>query len=96
MILIVFICHLVVESGDDIEVCMNKRTLVIANHQSTGDVPLLMAAFNARKGILPNIMWIMDKLFKYTNFGAVSIVHRDYFITSVCLIIFYPSPLFIE
>ncbi|EFA02132.1 acyl-CoA:lysophosphatidylglycerol acyltransferase 1 isoform X1 [Tribolium castaneum] len=72
----------VVEMGDDIAKCIDDRTLVIANHQSTGDVPLLMATFNPRKQILPNIMWIMDSLFKYTNFGIVSVLHQDFFIMS--------------
>jgi lysophosphatidylglycerol acyltransferase 1 len=72
----------VVEVGDDIRKCIEDRTLVIANHQSTGDVPLLMATFNSRKQILPNIMWIMDSLFKYTNFGIVSVLHEDFFIMS--------------
>lgn len=62
---------------------MDKKTLVIANHQSTGDVPLLMANFNAKESVLPNIMWIMDRLFKYTNFGVVSVIHEDFFISSV-------------
>lgn len=74
----------VVEVGDDITPCLNERTLVIANHQSTGDVPFLMAAFNVRKQVLPNLMWIMDNVFKYTNFGIVSILHQDFFILSVC------------
>lgn len=73
----------VMEVGDDIERCLDKRTLVIANHQSTGDVPLLMACFNTKKTVLPNIMWIMDSLFKYTNFGIVSVLHQDFFIMSV-------------
>nr|CAD7261236.1 unnamed protein product [Timema shepardi] len=72
----------VVELGDDIRPCLGERTLVIANHQSTADVPLLMAAFNPKKGVLPNIMWIMDHVFKYTNFGIVSILHQDFFIVS--------------
>lgn len=72
----------VVEVGDDIRVCMDQRTLVIANHQSTADVPLLMACFNAKKNILPNITWIMDHVFKYTNFGIVSVLHEDFFIVS--------------
>lgn len=74
---------LVVEDGDDITPCLNERTLVIANHQSTADVPLLMATFNAKPNILPNLMWIMDRLFKYTNFGIVSVLHEDFFIVSV-------------
>ncbi|XP_026482018.1 acyl-CoA:lysophosphatidylglycerol acyltransferase 1-like [Ctenocephalides felis] len=72
----------IVEDGDDITPCLNERTLVIANHQSTADVPLLMATFNAKPNILPNLMWIMDRLFKYTNFGIVSVLHEDFFIVS--------------
>ncbi|XP_045481015.1 acyl-CoA:lysophosphatidylglycerol acyltransferase 1-like isoform X2 [Harmonia axyridis] len=72
----------VMEAGDDITECLEDRTLVIANHQSTGDVPLLMATFNTRRQILPNIMWIMDSVFKYTNFGIVSVIHQDFFIMS--------------
>ncbi|GLV37193.1 hypothetical protein CBL_01977 [Carabus blaptoides fortunei] len=72
----------IVELGDDIRKCMKERTLVIANHQSTADVPLLMASFNTKPNVLPNIMWIMDRLFKYTNFGIVSVLHQDFFIIS--------------
>lgn len=72
----------IVEMGDDITPCLDQETLVIANHQSTGDVPLLMACFNTKKQVLPNIMWIMDSLFKYTNFGIVSVLHEDFFIMS--------------
>lgn len=28
-------------------------------------------------------MWIMERLFKYTNFGIVSLIHQDFFISSV-------------
>lgn len=75
----------VVELGDDIAPCRQKntKTLVIANHQSTADVPLMMTCFNAKQDILPNIMWIMERLFKYTNFGIVSLIHQDFFISSV-------------
>lgn len=73
----------VVELGDDIRKCTEDRTLVIANHQSTADVPMLMATFNPRHNVLPNIMWIMDRVFKFTNFGIVSILHEDFFILSV-------------
>lgn len=83
------------EAGDNIEECLNKKTLVLANHQSTGDVPLLMACFNAKKSVLPNIMWIMDSLFKYTNFGVVSVLHQDFFIMSVRICIIILSNLFL-
>lgn len=72
----------IVEGGDDISCCMNKHTLVLANHQSTADVPLLMANFTSKPKIVPNVMWIMDRLFKFTNFGIVSIIHEDFFISS--------------
>lgn len=72
----------IVELGDDIRTCLHERTLVIANHQSTADVPLLMATFNTKQHVLPNLMWIMDRVFKYTNFGIVSIIHQDFFIVS--------------
>jgi len=72
-----------VECGDDIRRCINVPTLVIANHQSTADVPLLMSCFNAKPNVLPNIMWIMDYVFKFTNFGIVSVLHQDFFIQAV-------------
>ncbi|RZF39168.1 hypothetical protein LSTR_LSTR005796 [Laodelphax striatellus] len=72
----------IVEVGDDIRCCLECRTLVIANHQSTADVPMLMATFNPREAVLPNIMWIMDRVFKFTNFGIVSVLHEDFFILS--------------
>ncbi|KAL0266626.1 UNVERIFIED_CONTAM: hypothetical protein PYX00_009118 [Menopon gallinae] len=72
----------VVEVGDDIRNCLEEKTLVVANHQSTADVPLLMATFNAKRNILPHLMWIMDRVFKFTNFGIVSVLHQDFFIVS--------------
>ncbi|KAL1509716.1 hypothetical protein ABEB36_004412 [Hypothenemus hampei] len=72
----------VIECGDDITKCMEERTLIIANHQSTADVPILFSCYNIRKHVLPNIMWIMDNPFKYTNFGVVSYLHQDFFIKS--------------
>ncbi|XP_015513986.2 acyl-CoA:lysophosphatidylglycerol acyltransferase 1 isoform X1 [Neodiprion pinetum] len=72
----------IIEHGDDIQRITSDRTLVIANHQSTGDVPILMTTFNAKPNVLPNLMWIMDRIFKFTNFGIVSILHQDFFIVS--------------
>ncbi|XP_049875294.1 acyl-CoA:lysophosphatidylglycerol acyltransferase 1 isoform X2 [Pectinophora gossypiella] len=70
----------IVETGDEPVTCSGRRTLVLANHQSTADVPMLMAAWNPRPGVLPNLMWIMDRVFKFTNFGIVSVLHEDFFI----------------
>ncbi|XP_026332468.1 acyl-CoA:lysophosphatidylglycerol acyltransferase 1-like [Hyposmocoma kahamanoa] len=70
----------IIESGDEPSTCMGSRTLVLANHQSTADVPMLMTAWNPRRGVLCNLMWIMDRVFKFTNFGIVSVLHEDFFI----------------
>lgn len=73
----------VIESGDEPSTCMGSRTLILANHQSTADVPMLMTAWNPRRGLLSNLMWIMDRVFKFTNFGIVSVLHEDFFIQAV-------------
>ncbi|XP_037293301.1 acyl-CoA:lysophosphatidylglycerol acyltransferase 1-like isoform X2 [Manduca sexta] len=70
----------IMETGDEPAACSGRRTLVLANHQSTADVPMLMSAWNPRPGVLPNLMWIMDRVFKFTNFGIVSVLHEDFFI----------------
>lgn len=54
----------------------------------------MMACFNVKQDILPNIMWIMDRLFQFTNFGIVSLIHQDFFITSVCNLL-SEKPLFL-
>ncbi|KAL1484455.1 hypothetical protein MTO96_032574 [Rhipicephalus appendiculatus] len=69
------------EVGEDVSECYSDRTLVLVNHQSTADVPLLMASFQGKRSVTEHLMWIMDRLFKYTNFGAVSMTHGDFFIT---------------
>ena len=58
---------------------------MLFNHQSTSDVPLIMAAFNSRKDLIDNVLWIMNSVFKRTNFGVVSWAHGDFFITGVGL-----------
>ncbi|XP_022253561.1 LOW QUALITY PROTEIN: acyl-CoA:lysophosphatidylglycerol acyltransferase 1-like [Limulus polyphemus] len=68
------------EVGEDISSCVNHRSLILMNHQSTADVPLLMAAFQNKGEVLQNVTWVMDHLFRYTNFGVVSWIHGDFFI----------------
>ena len=51
--------------------------------QSTADVPLCMTIFAARKRFADKVMWIMDKVFLFTNFGWVSWMHDDFFILAV-------------
>lgn len=86
------------ETGDEPAACNGRRTLVLANHQSTADVPMLMTAWNPRPDVLPNLMWIMDRVFKFTNFGIVSVLHEDFFIQAVsgdifCFYNLYPKTL---
>ncbi len=39
-----------------------------------------MTLFVARRNFTARVMWIMDKIFKYTNFGWVAWMHDDFFI----------------
>jgi len=70
----------VMESGDRLDDFSSKRLLIIANHQSTADVPMLMTVMSSKIGFCNKLMWIMDKVFKFTNFGIVSWMHDDFFI----------------
>lgn len=70
----------VAESGADLDLLKHKNLLMMPNHQSTADVPLLMTIFSSRVGFCNKVMWIMDKVFKFTNFGVVSWMHDDFFI----------------
>lgn len=69
----------VVEMGDEVQRIANDKSLMLINHQSTSDVPLIMAALD---GHTRKIMWIMDRMFMKTNFGIVSWFHKDFFISS--------------
>lgn len=75
----------VVESGDHIDKVTMKQDniLFMPNHQSTADVPLCMTLFTARKNFADRVMWVMDRVFKYSNFGCVSWMHDDFFILAV-------------
>lgn len=33
--------------------------------------------------MVQKMMWLMDHVFKYTNFGLVSLIHGDFFIRQV-------------
>jgi len=70
----------VAESGADLDLLKKENLLMMPNHQSTADVPLLMTIFSSRVGFCNKVMWIMDKVFKFTNFGVVSWMHDDFFI----------------
>lgn len=72
----------IVESGESLDELMSQKLLILPNHQSTADVPLLMSILTARIGLTNRVMWIMDRVFKFTNFGVISWMHDDFFIRS--------------
>ena len=72
----------VIEVGDDIESLRDDCSVFVCNHQSTFDVPAIMAML-AHKSAADKACWIMDNMFKLTQFGAVSFVHGDFFIKQV-------------
>ena len=39
-----------------------------------------MTLFVARRRFAERVMWVMDKIFKFTNFGWVAWMHDDFFI----------------
>lgn len=72
--------YTIVESGDSLEGIMDDEAVVLVNHQSTSDVPVVMSAIHNKSLVSGRVMWVMDDIFKYTNFGWISYVHGDFFI----------------
>ncbi|XP_012936324.1 acyl-CoA:lysophosphatidylglycerol acyltransferase 1 [Aplysia californica] len=70
----------VIECGDDIGLLHDKEAIVLSNHQSTGDTPILFLASYLKGLACGTTMWIMWILFKFTNFGLVSVHREDFFI----------------
>ncbi|XP_048153176.1 acyl-CoA:lysophosphatidylglycerol acyltransferase 1 isoform X2 [Corvus hawaiiensis] len=71
---------LVVEWGDDVKAVSEDEAMVLVNHQATGDVCTLMMCLQDKGTAVRQMMWLMDHIFKYTNFGIVSLIHGDFFI----------------
>ncbi|KAI1309006.1 Acyl-CoA:lysophosphatidylglycerol acyltransferase 1 [Halotydeus destructor] len=63
-----------ITSGDE----RKGRVMLLSNHQSMGDVPLMFQAFVSHTNYI--MLWVMDNQFKFTHFGMVSAAHGDYFI----------------
>ncbi|XP_064882544.1 acyl-CoA:lysophosphatidylglycerol acyltransferase 1-like isoform X2 [Oncorhynchus nerka] len=68
------------EWGDDVRPLSEEEAMVIVNHQATGDVCTLMMCLQDKGTVVRKMMWLMDHVFKYTNFGLVSLIHGDFFI----------------
>ena len=81
------VVYAVTESGDDIGRCVDDESLIISNHQSTSDVPLLICLI-VKHSVAPQVYWIMDDIFRFVPFGWVSFVHGDFFIKQVSLCTF--------
>ncbi|XP_069115979.1 acyl-CoA:lysophosphatidylglycerol acyltransferase 1-like [Argopecten irradians] len=70
----------IMESGDQLDKILNAKAILLVNHQSTSDVPVVMASFQPKGLVVGHMMWIMDYVFKFTNFGWISYFHGDFFI----------------
>ncbi|XP_060070848.1 acyl-CoA:lysophosphatidylglycerol acyltransferase 1-like [Ylistrum balloti] len=69
-----------IESGDQLDKILEEKAILLVNHQSTSDVPVVMASFQPKGLAIGHMMWIMDYIFKFTNFGWISYFHGDFFI----------------
>lgn len=72
--------YTVMEWGDDVKAISNDEAVMLVNHQATGDVCTLMMCLQDKGLVVAQMMWLMDHIFKYTNFGIVSLIHGDFFI----------------
>lgn len=55
------------------------RILLLCNHISTADVPLMMQSFSTLTN--QSILWVLDAQFKLTNFGVICGSHGDFFVS---------------
>ncbi|XP_036992835.2 acyl-CoA:lysophosphatidylglycerol acyltransferase 1 isoform X1 [Artibeus jamaicensis] len=72
--------YTVMEWGEDIKAISQDEAVMLVNHQATGDVCTLMMCLQDKGRVVAQMMWLMDHIFKYTNFGIVSLIHGDFFI----------------
>ncbi|KAE9413279.1 hypothetical protein Angca_007838 [Angiostrongylus cantonensis] len=71
----------VFEYGDDVtKYYRDERVLVMCNHQSTADVPTLMACLQSKGVASRKTLWLMDVMFRWSPFGIIGSNHGDYFI----------------
>ncbi|KHJ78203.1 Acyltransferase [Oesophagostomum dentatum] len=71
----------VFEYGDDVTTYYrDERVLVMCNHQSTADVPTLMACLQSKGVASRKTLWLMDVMFRWSPFGIIGNNHGDYFI----------------
>lgn len=81
----IFFCYEVVEVGDDISAVEDSEAVLLCNHQSTADTPLIMIVLWPKGMCSGKVMWIMDHIFRFTHFGLMSTIRNDFFIRQVSL-----------
>ena len=48
------------ESGESLDLLKHHKLLILPNHQSTADVPLLMSIFTARMGLTNKVLLLIE------------------------------------
>lgn len=71
------------ECGEDVKNLENEPAIVLVNHQSTADVPLLLYAFHPHGRVLANLRWIINTILRYSSIGIISLIHGDFFVQQV-------------
>ncbi|KAF6075153.1 lysophosphatidylglycerol acyltransferase 1 [Phyllostomus discolor] len=72
--------YTVMEWGEDVKAISKDEAVMLVNHQATGDVCTLMMCLQDKGRVVSEMMWLMDHIFRYTNFGIISLIHGDFFI----------------
>ena len=72
--------HSLVECGEDITAFVDKPCILMSNHQYPSDIGVLMRALVTKDSVFQRVMWIMDWVFQFANFGWVSKGHGDFFL----------------
>lgn len=61
-----------------LEPLTRKKAMVMVNHQDSGDVPVMMCLLSYFS-ISHTTSWILDRMFRWTQFGIPSQWHNDFF-----------------
>ena len=66
------------DSLDIAESLSDDKCIVLANHQESGDVPLMICLLTHLKQAY-NCSWILDRMFRWTPIGIPCRWHNDFF-----------------
>ena len=59
---------------------MDTNCIVLANHQNTVDISIIMWSLSLVPNFSGALNWVMDAILKFCSFGWVSWAHNDFFI----------------